>query len=194
MSARSLVAGFVVLVAAGWLASCGLVTPKQAWVKAGAFEGGDPVVFMDQSSLTKDEDELVIDTVSIPPRPQGACLPIRSGLRLTVNCATGAVSAEAVIYDPKGRPLATGVRPAPPFMISDATRAANDPLTAVADLACNPSRPRGAPFATIEAAATSVGGGADAEASPANCTDNGAPRDDRPPVAASPRGPPKAAP
>lgn len=48
MSARSLAAGFAVLVAAGWLASCGLVTPKQAWVKAGAFEGGDPVVFINQ--------------------------------------------------------------------------------------------------------------------------------------------------
>lgn len=194
MSARSLAAGFAVLVAAGWLASCGLVTPKQAWVKAGAFEGGDPVVFMDQSSITKDEDDLVIDTVSIPPRPQGACLPIRSGLRLTVNCATGSVSAEAVIYDPKGRPLATGVRPAPPFTISDATRAAHDPLTAVADLACNPSRPRGAPSATIEAAATSVGGGADAGASPANCTDGGAPRDETPSAEAGSRGPPKAAP
>lgn len=194
MSARSLSTGFVVLIAAGWLASCGLVTPKQAWVKAGAFDGGDPVVFLDQSSITKDEDNLVIDTVSIPPRPQGACLPIRSGLRLTVDCATGSVSAEAVIYDPKGRPLATGVRPAPPFTISDATRAAGDPLTAVADLACNPSRPRGAPFATIEAAATSVGGGGDAGASPANCTDNGAPRDDPPAAESGPRGPAKPAP
>lgn len=177
MPVRTFSASMVLLVAALWLASCGLVTPSQGWVKAGAFEGGDPVVFLDQSSVAKDEDEVVVDTVSIPPHPQGACLPIRSGLRLSVNCASGSVSAEALIYDQKGRAMATGVSPAPPFTITPALRAAGDPLAAAADLICNPQAPRAAPLPSIEAAAASVGGGADRGASAANCANGGAPAD-----------------